>query len=44
MLLRRHEAVWQATADLLNEAAAYQDLVPDAEDQLLHALKADGLI
>jgi hypothetical protein len=43
-VVRRREAIWQATADLLNEAAAYQDLIPDAEAQLLRALKAEGLI
>jgi hypothetical protein len=42
--LHRHEAIWRATADLLNEGAAFQDLVPDAEDQLLRALKAEGLL
>ena len=42
--LHRHEAIWPAAADLLNEAAAFQDLVPDAEDQVLRALKAEGLL
>jgi hypothetical protein len=42
--LHRHEAIWRAAADLLNEAAAFQDLVPDAEGQLLRALKAEGLL
>jgi hypothetical protein len=42
--LHRREAVWQSAADLVNEAAAFQDLVPDAEAQLIRALKAEGLI
>jgi hypothetical protein len=42
--LHREEAIWRTTADLLNEAAAFQDLVPDTEDQLLRALKAEGLL
>jgi hypothetical protein len=42
--LHRQEAIWRLAADLLIEGAAYQDLIPDAEDQLSRALKAEGLL
>jgi hypothetical protein len=42
--IHRRGAVWQYAAELLNEAAADKDSVPDAEAQLERALKAEGLI
>ncbi len=42
--VHRRGAVWQYAAELLNEAAADKDSMPDAETQLTRALNAEGLV
>jgi hypothetical protein len=40
--LHRRWDVWRYAAELLNEAAADKDTVPDAEAQLMRALRAES--
>jgi hypothetical protein len=42
--IHRREAVWRRAAELLSEAAADRDSLPDADAQLRRALKAEALI
>ena len=42
--IQRREPIWRCAAELLNEAAADKNSVPNAEAQLTRALTAGGLI
>jgi hypothetical protein len=42
--LHRRKAVWRRAAELLSEAAADRDSLPDAEAKFTRALQAEGLI